>query len=73
MMNKNYKRRKDAIDADVVVFGHTHFVSSYVLRLVTRKKNYSLTVDTGWERYKFHEKMRYSNTFINLDGSGACI
>ncbi len=36
--NKYYQRNKETIDADVVVFGHTHFASSYELKSEARKK-----------------------------------
>jgi UDP-2,3-diacylglucosamine pyrophosphatase LpxH len=71
--NKYYQRSKDTIDADVVVFGHTHFASSYELKSEARNK---LFLNSGcWvgkDDY-INLKKRYTNTFIYLDESGAYI
>jgi UDP-2,3-diacylglucosamine pyrophosphatase LpxH len=69
----HYQESKDTVDADVVVFGHTHFASSYELRSEARKKlflNSGCWVGTDAE---FNGKMRYINTFIYLNDSGAYI
>jgi UDP-2,3-diacylglucosamine pyrophosphatase LpxH len=71
--NKYYKSRKDTIDADAVIFGHTHFASSYELILKTGKKlfiNSGCWVGTDTD---FNGKMRYTNTFVYLDDSGVYI
>jgi len=70
---KYYQKSKGTIDADVVVFGHTHFASSYEFRSEAGDKlflNSGCWVGTDTE---FNEKMRYVNTFIYIDESGAYI
>lgn len=71
--DKYYQESKDTIDADVVVFGHTHFASSYEHNTKTGKK---LFLNSGsWVKKdeKIDGKVRYSNTFIYLDEGGAYI
>ena len=71
--DKYYQKTKETIDADIVVFGHTHFASSYELRSEAEKKlflNCGCWVGTDTE---LNGKMRYTNTFIYLDESGAYI
>jgi UDP-2,3-diacylglucosamine pyrophosphatase LpxH len=68
-----YQEIKDTINADVVVFGHTHFASSYELKSKAGKK---LFLNSGcWVKTDEYidGKMRYSNTFIYLDEIGAYI
>jgi len=69
----HYQERKDTIDAEVVVFGHTHFASSYELQSEARKKlflNSGCWVGTDAE---LNGKRRYINTFMYLNESGAYI
>lgn len=73
-----YKRNKDTIKADVVVFGHTHFASYYGLKIPEKKdeKKEKLFVNSGcWvgTDEDFNGKTRYTNTFIYIDKSGAYI
>jgi UDP-2,3-diacylglucosamine pyrophosphatase LpxH len=71
--NGHYQESKDTIDAEVVVFGHTHFASSYELRSDARKTlflNSGCWVGTDTE---MNGKMRYVNSFIYLNESGAYI
>ena len=71
--DKYYQESKDTIDADVVIFGHTHFASSYEFTSKTGKK---LFLNSGcWVRKDedIDGKMRYANTFIYLDEIGAYI
>lgn len=71
--DKYYQENKDTIDADVVVFGHTHFASSYELNSEKGKK---LFLNSGcWVKAdeEINGKMRYVNTFIYIDDSGAYI
>ncbi len=71
--NKYYQRSKETIDADVVVFGHTHFASSYELKSETRNK---LFLNSGcWvgNDKDIDGKKCYANTFIFLDETGAYI
>jgi UDP-2,3-diacylglucosamine pyrophosphatase LpxH len=71
--DKYYQSSKDTIDADAVIFGHTHFASSYEIKSESRKK---LFLNTGcWygTDTNFDGKMRYANTFIYLDEIGAYI
>jgi UDP-2,3-diacylglucosamine pyrophosphatase LpxH len=71
--DKYYLKNRATIDADVVVFGHTHFASSCELRSEARKK---LFINSGcWvgTDSKLNGKMRYTNTFIYLDENGAYI
>ena len=68
-----YQAINDTIDAEVVVFGHTHFASSYELISEAGKKlflNSGCWVGTDTE---LNGKMRYVNSFIYLDESGAYI
>lgn len=68
-----YQESKDTINADVVVFGHTHFASSYELR---SKAGQKLFLNSGcWVKTDedIDGKMRYANTFIYLDETGAYI
>jgi UDP-2,3-diacylglucosamine pyrophosphatase LpxH len=68
-----YQEDKDTINADVVVFGHTHFASSYELLKASRKK---LFLNTGsWVGIDkvINGKIRYANTFIYLDETGSYI
>ncbi|MDF0589950.1 UDP-2,3-diacylglucosamine diphosphatase [Candidatus Methanocrinis natronophilus] len=69
---KFYQEQKDTITADVVVFGHTHFASSYQGEAGKKK----LFINSGsWvgEDEEIDGKMRYSNTFIYIDEAGAHI
>ncbi|AKB45077.1 UDP-2,3-diacylglucosamine diphosphatase [Methanosarcina vacuolata] len=73
-----YKKKKDTIQADVVVFGHTHFASYYPLDLSEKEgqKKKKLFVNSGcWvgTDEDINGKMRYSNTFIYIDKGGAYI
>jgi len=71
--DKYYQESKDTIDADVIVFGHTHFASSYEHNTKTGKK---LFLNSGsWVKKDedIDGKTRYSNTFIYLDEIGAYI
>lgn len=66
-----YKKNKDTIQADVVVFGHTHFASSYELNTEAGKK---LFINSGCWTGKdsiIDGKQRYANTFIYIDENGA--
>ncbi len=68
-----YKEKKDTIDADFVVFGHTHFASSCELK---SKKGKKLFINSGCWTGKddnINGKMRYTNTFIYIDEGGAYI
>lgn len=68
-----YKKSKDRINADAVVFGHTHFASSYELKSDKGKK---LFINSGcWvgKDTEFDGKMRYANTFVYIDEGGAYI
>lgn len=65
-----YKKDNDTIEADVVVFGHTHFASYYELKSDKGKK---LFINSGcWvgKDTEFDGKMRYANTFIYIDDDG---
>jgi hypothetical protein len=71
--DKYYIKNKDTIEADIVVFGHTHFASSYELESNKRKK---LFINSGcWtgKDIEINGKTRYANTFVYLDESGAYI
>lgn len=66
-----YQKNKETQDADIVVFGHTHFASSYEFE--SEKKlflNSGCWVGTDTD---FNGKTRYSNTFLYLDESGSYI
>ena len=66
-----YQDRKDTITSDAVVFGHTHFASSY-----QQGNEGKLFLNTGcWigNDTEIDGKMRYANTFIYIDESGAYI
>ncbi|VVB93492.1 Calcineurin-like phosphoesterase superfamily domain protein [uncultured archaeon] len=68
-----YKKNKDTIDADVVVFGHTHFAGSYGPNADIGNKTF---INTGCWIGKddvINGKQRYANTFVYIDGSGAYI
>jgi UDP-2,3-diacylglucosamine pyrophosphatase LpxH len=71
--DRYYRKEKDTIKADVVVFGHTHFASSYGPNPDTGNK---LFINTGCfygKDKKIGGKMRYANTFIYIDDGGAYI
>lgn len=73
IQDKYYKTQKDTIDADVIIFGHTHFADSGELIDKARKK---IFINSGcWVGTDIclNGKMRYTNTFIYLDESGAYI
>ena len=74
VINKGYyQKNKETLDADVVVFGHTHFASSYELKTEAGKKlflNSGCWIGTDTE---FNGTICYVNTFIYLDESGAYI
>jgi UDP-2,3-diacylglucosamine pyrophosphatase LpxH len=59
-----YQESKDTIDADVVVFGHNHFASSYPCNTKTGKKLFLNSGSWVKEDEEIDGKMRYSNTFI---------
>ncbi len=64
-----YQEQKDTVEADVIVFGHTHFASSHV----GKKK---LFINSGcWvgEDSIIDDKQRYTNTFVYIDENGAYI
>jgi UDP-2,3-diacylglucosamine pyrophosphatase LpxH len=68
-----YQKHRDTINADVVVFGHTHFASSYGPNPETGNK---LFINSGcWvgKDNVFNEKQRYTNTFVFIDEGGAYI
>jgi len=70
-----YKKQKDTVTADVVVFGHTHFASSYRGSRAGWGKE-KIFVNTGsWvgADEEIDGKMRYSNTFVYIDNRGAHI
>jgi len=67
-----YKEQKDTVTAEVVVFGHTHFASSY--RGGSGKEK--IFVNTGsWVGVdeEIDGEMRYSNTFVYIDDQRAHI
>jgi UDP-2,3-diacylglucosamine pyrophosphatase LpxH len=67
-----YQKQKDTITADVVVFGHTHFASSYQGAAGKKK----LFINSGsWvgEDEEIDGKMRYPNTPTYIDEAGAQI
>lgn len=71
--DKYYHKNEETIDSNVIVFGHTHFASSHELRSKAKNKlflNSGCWVGTDEE---VNGKMRYVNTFIYLDESGAYI
>ena len=71
--NGYYQKNKETLDADVVVFGHTHFASSYELKTDYDNKlflNCGCWVGTDTN---FDGKMRYTNSFIYLDETGSYI
>jgi len=71
--DKYYQKNRETIDADVVVFGHTHFASSYELKTETGKK---LFLNSGcWvgSDIEYNGITCYANTFLYLDESGAYI
>jgi UDP-2,3-diacylglucosamine pyrophosphatase LpxH len=73
IQDKYYQKRKGTIDADVVVFGHTHFASSYEFRSEAENK---LFINSGcWVGIdrKLNGKMCYANTFVYIDETGAYI
>ncbi len=70
-----YKEQKDTVTADVVVFGHTHFASSYRGSRAGWGKE-KIFVNTGsWVGVdeEIDGEMRYSNTFVYIDDGGAHI
>lgn len=70
-----YKEQKDTVTADVVVFGHTHFASSYRSSRAGWGKE-KIFVNTGsWvgTDEKIDGEMRYSNTFVYIDDHRAHI
>ncbi|RPJ79433.1 MAG: hypothetical protein EHM20_01430 [Alphaproteobacteria bacterium] len=76
--NNYYKEKKDTIQAEVVVFGHTHFASYYPSDTSEKKgeKKKKLFVNSGcWvgTDEDLNGKMRYANTFIYIDKSQAYI
>lgn len=73
IQHKYYQKNKETIDADVVVFGHTHFASSYELKTEAGKK---LFLNSGcWigKDMEFNGTLSYVNTFIYLNEIGAYI
>ncbi len=71
--DKYYRKDKDTIEADIVVFGHTHFASSYGPNPDTGNR---LFINSGCfygKDKKIDGKMRYANTFIYIDDGGAYI
>lgn len=68
---KYYLKNKETIDADVIVFGHTHFASSYELKSKVRNKLFlNCGCWVGKDKY-INGKKCYTNTFIYLDETGA--
>lgn len=73
IQHKYYRKSKGTIDANGIVFGHTHFASSYELKTEEGKK---LFLNSGcWvgKDARFNGIMCYVNTFIYLDESGAYV
>lgn len=71
--NKYYQKKKETIDADVVVFGHTHFASSCELTSKSRKRLFlNSGCWVGTDKY-INGKKCYANTFVYLDETGAYI
>ena len=69
--NRYYRKIKETVNADVIVFGHTHFASSYKLESENKLfLNSGCWFDTDTN---FNGKMRYTNTFIYIDDTGAYI
>ncbi|MFZ3059135.1 MAG: hypothetical protein WA102_05280 [Candidatus Methanoperedens sp.] len=71
--DRYYRKDKDTIEADIVVFGHTHFASSYGPNPDTGNR---LFINSGCfygKDKKIDGKMRYANTFIYIDDGGAYI
>ena len=70
-----YKEQKDNVTADVVVFGHTHFASSYRGSRAGWGKE-KIFVNTGsWVGVdeEIDGEMRYTNTFVYIDDQRAHI
>lgn len=71
--NGYYRKDKDTIRADVVVFGHTHFADFFGPNTDTKNR---LFINSGcwYGKDKFiDKKKRYSNTFVYIDEGGAYI
>ncbi len=71
--NEYYKKEKDTINANVVVFGHTHFAGSYILN---EDKINKIFINTGcWvgKDEVIKGKQRHTNTFVYIDDIGAYI
>lgn len=67
-----YQSSKDTVSSDVVIFGHTHFASSYK----DDKKGGKFFLNSGcWvgRDEDIDGKKRYANTFVYLDESGEYI
>lgn len=73
VQHKYYKKNKEIIDADVVVFGHTHFASSYQLKNEDEEKLFLNSGCWAGKDARLNGMMCYVNTFIYLDESGAYI
>lgn len=73
IQHKYYQKNKETIDADVVVFGHTHFASSFELKTEAGKKlflNSGCWMGTDME---LNGIICHTNTFVYLNESGAYI
>lgn len=73
VQHKYYQKNMETIDANVVVFGHTHFTSSYELKTEEGKKLFLTSGCWVGKDIRFNGIMCYVNTFIYLDESGAYI
>jgi UDP-2,3-diacylglucosamine pyrophosphatase LpxH len=71
--NKYYQKSKETIDADVIVFGHTHFASSYELKSESRNKLFLNSGSWVGTDKEINGKKCYANTFIYIDEAGAYI
>jgi hypothetical protein len=71
-MNKSCQGQKDTVTADVVVFGHTHFASSYIGGSGKEKLFINSESWVG-EDEVIDGLDRYSNTFVYIDEAQAHI
>lgn len=71
--DKYFNKDKDTIEANVVVFGHTHFASSYGPNPDTGNRLFINSGGFYGKDKKIDGKMRYANTFIYIDDGGAYI
>lgn len=73
IQHKYYQKNKGTIDADVIVFGHTHFASAYELKTETGEK---LFLNSGcWmgPDIELTGNICHANTFIYIDERGSYI